>query len=311
VHDVIQAHVGDAFDLAFTPDGRRLASVSGDQALKLWNVSDGTKQREFLQSKSRLQAIAISPDATLLVAGGGSPDEREGPAELAVYHSRTGERLHVLEGHTGTVLASEFSPDGRWLASSDINGGIRLWDVATGRLVKGVAAHEGVVMHLAFLPDGKTFASSGGADGTVKLWTIPELECRSTLASPVKKSIGALAVSPDGRTIAAAGGGKDTSIVLWDIPRERPRGVLRGHSDFVLTLDFSPDGRRLASGGADSMIKIWDLETEMEVITLRDHWEWIWCVKFSPDGRTLASSCSNGLIRLHRATSPSEVQSGS
>jgi WD40 repeat protein len=207
----------------------------------------------------------------------------------------------ILRANGNEVRAVALSPDGRTLASAEVDGAdgvLRLWDVPARRALGApIRAHTGQIWGIAFSPDGRTLASAGH-DGKVRLWDVRE---QKPLAGPGDVHAGlmtAVAFSPDGRTLAF--GGRDRLIRLWDVRRRRFVGPpLRGHSDRVVSVAFSPDGSTLASAGYDRTVRLWSLRARREPARiLRGHTREAVSVSFSPDGRTLASSGLDGTVRL-------------
>jgi WD40 repeat protein len=202
-HDVILA-------LAFSPDGKSLASGSADSTARLWDAASAAPRAVLRGHKPVLRSVAFSPDGKTLAAGpaphvkvwevvGGQlrgalsaegftgvcvafhPAGRvlaEGGKDVRLHDLATGKVLRVLRGHRGTVFRVAFSPDGKLLASGGGgNGGpgeVKVWEVATGKEVAALAGHTSAVYALAFSPDGRLLAS-GSADGTVRLWDVPAL----------------------------------------------------------------------------------------------------------------------------------------
>ncbi|WP_341524707.1 NB-ARC domain-containing protein [Nostoc sp. UHCC 0302] len=190
--------------------------------------------------------------------------------------------------------AVALSPDGKLLATGDINGQIHLWQVADGKNLLIFKGHEGVVWTVAFSPDGQTLASCG-LDKLVKLWDVQTGDCLKTLDEHTDV-VWSVSFSPDGQILAS--GSSDASIRLWDIRLGKCLKVLRSHSTEVFSVTFNPDGSTLASGSLDCEIRLWDISTGICIKTLQGHVGRICSVCFSPDGKTLASGSSDHSARL-------------
>jgi WD40 repeat protein len=266
--------------VAFSPDGKTLASGGDDNTVKLWEVSTGTELRT-LKHSSPVRSLAFSPDGSTLASG--SADNT-----VKLWDASTGTELRTLKRHSEPVNSIAFSPDGKTLASGSADNTVKLWDVSTGAELRTIKGHSNLVnsvRSVAFSPDGKTLAS-GSADNAVKLW---DVSTGTELRSLQVNFVNSVAFSPDGKTLAS--GGNDTAVKLWDVSTGTELRSLKGHSAFVFSVAFSPDGKTLASGSDDNTIKLWDVSTGTELGSLEVN-SWVHSVAFSPDGKTLASGGS-------------------
>jgi WD40 domain-containing protein/NACHT domain-containing protein/heterokaryon incompatibility protein (HET) len=202
--------------------------------------------------------------------------------------------LQTLEGHTSSVSAVAFSPDGSIVASGSNDETIKLWDTRTGTEQATLKGHSGSVRAVAFSPDGSIVAS-GSNDKTIKLWDTRTGTEQATLKGH-SDWVSAVAFSPDGSIVAS--GSNDKTIKLWDTRTGTEQATLKGHSDSVSAVAFSPDGSIVASGSNDETIKLWDTRTGTEQATLKGHSDWVSTVAFSPDGSIVASGSNDETIKL-------------
>ncbi len=193
----------------------------------------------------------------------------------------------------GIVFSVAFSPDGTKLATGDVEGGLRLWEVATSKLLLNFEGHIGWVWSTAWSPDGRILASCS-SDKTIRLWDTQTKECINILKGHTS-SIWSVAFSPNGEIIAS---GSDEPIIrLWDVKSGECSKTLSGHTGRILSVAFSPDGQTLASGSDDCTIRIWNVSTGKCQI-LQGHTNHIWSVVFSGEGNTLASGSADHSICL-------------
>jgi WD40 repeat protein len=219
----------------------------------------------------------------------GTAGEADGP----VHEPLPIELASKLVGHTRDVWSVAFAPNGTYLASGSLDGSIRLWDVAEGKLRGRIDAHRGGVLSVAISPDGRWLAS-GGLDNTVKLW---DVATRTRRGQHPRYAGGTVQFSRDGRQLASP---SPDGICLWDVASRREAGTLAGDGRNAKALAFTPDGRSLVSGhdtrtGAN--VRIWDLCTGRCQIARAGHEE-VTAVSLSPDGSTLASADTRGLLKL-------------
>ena len=193
----------------------------------------------------------------------------------------------LLKTINGTVASSlVITPDGKTLAAGSYDHTIRLWDTTTGKALAVLRGHSGPVHSVAFSPDGTRLAS-GDADGDVRLWYPVRRNNDSVLLRGHTGPVASVAFDPKGRFLAS--GGADRTARLWLLADPATPAVLKGHMLEVRTVAFAPDGEWLATGSADHTIKLWNPATFQEVATLQGHTDPVVAVTFATDGQTLAS----------------------
>lgn len=259
----LKGHSKDVTSVCFTADGQRVISASEDKSIKFWEThADNTCLT--LQKPSRANSLAVHPLDDQLAA---ACDDQT----IRVWNTRTGAELRTLRGHTKSVRAVSYRPDGQQLASGSDDGTIRLWDAATGHELKILSGHKEAVTTVGFSPDGKHLAS-GSADQTLKLWDATTGDELRTLTGH-SDVVSSLSFSADGQRLASVCG-KYRSVVtqageikIWN-PATGELLETFPTPTGLTAVALSPDARRVATVALTKEVSIWDVRAAREVATL-------------------------------------------
>jgi tetratricopeptide (TPR) repeat protein len=277
--------------LAFSPDGRRLATVGG--MLRVWDAATG---QPLVGVPVLGPALPPAPNLGTPLLAVSFPDgdrvvtvNRQG--DVTTWELPAGKPVATVRTGSGPMQNASFSRDGRLLATCREDFQVRVWDVATGK--EAVQLQEGTADKgwcVAFDPEGERLAS-GGTDGRVRVWELKGGQLRHTLTGTRGYAYG-VAWSPDGRRVAA--GGEDAAVRVWDLKVGGEPVKLEGHTSEVHCVAFSADGGRIASGSRDRTVRFWDAAAGQEVITVAQG-GMIYNLAFSPDGQRLATRSMDGI----------------
>jgi WD40 repeat protein len=272
-----------------SPDGTQCAFVDG-QAVRVLDVGTGGLLRIMEPFPDTCRAVEFAPDGRHLAVG-------DYAGQVTLWDTQTGEKTATFDKHNHPVLCLGFSPDGKLLAAGGgdeaaptwsqlLNGELRLWNVADGRLLGQCAAVRSMLQDVHFNAQG-TLIAAATLEGTVVLWDVNRLEGGRILRGHTGP-VNAVRWLPDGRYLASSG--DDGLVRLWDVGREQGNRVYKGHQGAVTALAASPDGRVLASAGRDATIQLWDPSVD-PLRTMISDFPWaIGKVAFSADGRWLVVS---------------------
>jgi len=308
----LPGEVEDLVSLAFSPDGRLLATGTdgavnkdGTRLIILWDVNTGTKLATLEGHRASVTGLAFSPDGRTLVSV-----SLDGFIIIWDVETRTERTRIIRDSEEPLTWDVTFHPDGSRFATAHQSGrGVIIWNAETGELEKEIYRGGFPVFAVDWSPDGESLAAVGD-EGVVHVWNVESGREILTLrghTGPIKTVVW----SPDGKLLASAGDDgfdddiDDGIIFLWDVASGRALPVSKGmtHVEPIQSLAFSTDGQTLASGSEDHTIRFWNVETgEPSMNPLAVHEHWVMGVAFSPDGQTFASVSLDGTVYLNNIT---------
>ncbi len=276
--------------IAFSPNGRWLAIADEHRLeIRLWDMTTKTNLGFLSGHRSRVLALAFSPDGSMLASA--SQDNTVKLWDLATRREHAN-----MDGHTATVNRLAWSANGKVLASGSQDRTLRTWDVASRRPLATLCGHLDSIQAVALTADGKTLAS-GGSDGSVRIWNATgEADRAASLSLP--SDIVGFSLSRDGRTLSTSH--IDGACRIWDTPGLRQRAWFNPRLATLTGGAVANGGLRLASGEKNGSVRVWVPERESfrSLMMPTNHSEQVQSLAFAPDGNTLATVGGEGVLRL-------------
>jgi murein L,D-transpeptidase YafK len=202
--------------------------------------------------------------------------------------------IALFLGYSKAVNAAALSPNGRQAVSGGQDNLLRLWDTASGLLLRTFDAQTSNIGSVAFSPDGRQILT-GGSDSQLRLWDVAAGKLVKAMEGHAGE-VTSVAFSPNGQQ--ALSGSKDKTVKLWDLLADQPVKIFEGHSGEVRSVSFSSDGRQALSGSNDRTLKLWDVETGQLVKTLEGHADEVTSAALSRDGALAVSASNDKTVKL-------------
>ncbi len=273
--------------VAISDDGLRAISGSGDDTLRVWDLTTGNCLATLEGHTDSVKSVSVTPDGLLAVSG--SSDN-----SLRVWDLMTCECLSTLYGHTGSVNSVSVTPDGHRAVSGSYDGTLRVWDLTTGDCLAMFEGLEGYILSVSVTLGGLR-AISGSYNGKLRILDLTTGSFLATLGGHTG-SVYSVSATPDGRR--AVSGSDDRTLRVWDLTTGDCLATLEGHKDSVNSVSVTPDGLRAISGSTDGTLRVWDLTAGECLATLVGHKYSVGSVSVTPDGRRAISASDDGTLRV-------------
>ena len=245
------AHISLVESLAFSPDGKTLASGSY-QEVKLWDPESGALKATLTGFVDRIVSLHYAPNGKYLATGGGAATE---DGEVKIFEAGGKPVVDLKAPHSDTVLGVCFSPDSTKLATCGADKFVKVWEVPSGKFLKSFEGHTHHVLDVGWKPDGKLLAS-GGADNAIKVWDYEKGEQARTIPNAHKLQITRLTFfGKDGRFLTSGG---DAAVKLWSVDNGGNQRTFAGATDYLFAVAASGDGKLVATGGEEGVLRIYN-----------------------------------------------------
>jgi len=293
-----RGHSKSVNSVAWSFDGKRIASGSDDLTVQVWDAATGNHVFTYHGHIGIVTAVVWSPDSRLIASGSNDNTAH-------VWDATTGGNIFTfLADAYFTVNTVSWSFDGKYIAFGDSpiaingNGGqdnrVRVWDATTGNSVFTYHGHSAAVTNVAWSPHEQRIASASD-DTTVQVWDATTGENVFTYHGH-SDMVTAVAWSPDGKRIASCG--YDKTVQVWDATTGSNVLTYSHHSDVVYTVAWSSDGKYIASGSVDKTAQVWDAATGNHVYTFRGHSNIVTSVVWAPNRKQIASGSADKTVQV-------------
>ena len=296
-----EGHTGMVNNVTFSTDGKTLASAGAydDMTVRVWSVDTGEQLRVFTHNNYLLESITFSPNNDWL-------SWVNVDRAMEWVNMDNGEFANNLELIFGGMRNFSLSQDDEMLAVGSCDGFIRLWNLASGKLIKQIDAHNGCVEKVQFSPDAKMLISSSGyPDKTVRLWNVQSGE----KLQEFQMDAHLVQYSPDGKMLATVDRWNDKKVFLWNAITGEQLFVLEGFSKAISQIKFSPEGKFLAVVEYyGSIVRLWDMSNGNQINQFRGSGAHITSMDFSKDGNLFVIGSGNNFIRFMDVKTGKEIQ---
>ena len=325
---IYRKHSSAVLSVAWSPDGKKLASASADKTVQIWNANSKNPTLIYRNHAKSVSAVAWSPDGLRIVSGSWD-------TTVQVWDARSGRKLFTYRGFSREVSTVAWSPDGEYIACGSWDKMVQVRQAESGSRIFTYAGHSSPVHSVAWSPSSSTApirpakdagavnrASTTGGREVGAINRAPTVLRLASASGDAAKTdvdhnvhvwnaftgddllihrdhfyfVTAVAWSPDGKKMASASA--DTNVQVWNAATGGNILTYRGHSSKVNAVAWSPDGRRIASAGDDRTVQVWDAATGETILTYRGHSKEVNSVAWSPNGTRIASASQDATVQV-------------
>lgn len=282
--NIFKKHSQPVYSIAFSRDGKFLASGAKDKAIYIWDINTGEVAFSIEDNYFPIRALQFARESEILAACG--PDIK--------LINLEGKLLKTFSGYTTHIWSFDFNAEINKIVCGSYATIIKVWDYTTGEIITTLEGHEKSTLPVCISHDGK-YIISGSLDKSVRIWNAVSGEEMRKMDKH-SDNIYSVKFHPGGKYFASASG--DKTIRLWDFKTGEVIKTYIGHDKEIMDIDFSPDGKHLLSCSFDNTIILWETISGNKIYSFTDHEGFVNSVRFSPDGKYFASASDDKTVRL-------------
>ncbi|OMJ85433.1 hypothetical protein SteCoe_13276 [Stentor coeruleus] len=283
----LRGHQKSICSVSLNSDGTKLASVSSDSIIKIWDINSKTEDFTLTSNCDCFLAVSFSPDDKFLASSSND-------LLIRIWNLSTKQEEFTFSEQTNEVVKLEYSPNGLFLATISNDSFLKIWNITSRSLEYEFSYEENIIYSISFNPNSNIIAG-GYVDGIIKLWNISELKEEFTLSGNPNLVL-CLSFSQDNRILAS--GTIENEIIIWNLQNKTQDFTLKSYHLGIFTLNLSSDSKYLVSSGPNSIISLWNLKEKNEECSFIGHSEGVFFTSFSPDGNFIVSGSADKTIKI-------------